>query len=171
MLDINKGDFKINQIVLLSPQLLTDAILALDFLVDYHAVINFAEQSITLEINGECTKIGFIGIKEMTNKLGRVEESPSENQFRSFGLVSDFPRKLLSLTAEPGQYPTDPIVAVNDDALVKNEKGRTSVSEKNKEQLIEDEADVLIPRQVIAMNMWSFPPDTTMHVETYMVMI
>jgi hypothetical protein len=39
-------------------------------------------------------------------------------------------------------------VAINDDPLVKNEKRRTSVSEKNKEQLIEDEVDVLIPRQV-----------------------
>jgi hypothetical protein len=51
-----------------------------------HAVINFAEQSSTLKINGKCTKIGFIGIKGTTNTLG-VEESSSENQFRSFGLV------------------------------------------------------------------------------------
>ena len=64
MLDVNIGDFKINQIILLSPQLLTDAILGLDFLVDHHAVINFAERSITLKTNGECTKIGFIGIKK-----------------------------------------------------------------------------------------------------------
>jgi hypothetical protein len=73
MLDVNIGDFKINQIVLLSPQLLTDTILGLDFLVDYHAVINFAERSITLKINGECTKIGFIGIKEEVNNLGSIE--------------------------------------------------------------------------------------------------
>jgi hypothetical protein len=110
-------------------------------------VINFAERSITLKINDECTKIGFIGIKEEANKLGSIEQS-SENQFRSFGLVSNFPRKLLSLTADPGQYPADPIVTVSEDALVKNEKGGTSVSEKNKEQLIEDEVDILIPRRV-----------------------
>jgi len=30
---------------------------------------------------GECTKIGFIGIKEKTNKLGGIEKSSSENQF------------------------------------------------------------------------------------------
>ena len=60
--------------------------------------------------------------------------------------MPDVPRKLLSLTADPGQYPTDPIVIVNEDALVKNEKGGTSVSE-NKEQLIEDEVDILIPRR------------------------
>ena len=63
MLDVSIGDFKINQIILLSPQLLTDAILGLDFLVDHHAVINFAERSITLKVNDECTKIGFIGTK------------------------------------------------------------------------------------------------------------
>ena len=127
MLDVSIGNFKINRIVLLSPQLLTDAIMGIDFLVDYHAVINFAEQSIMLKINGECTKIGFIGIKQTTNKLGGVEESSSENQFRSFGLVSSCPQKLLSLTAGPGQYSSDPILTVNDDALVRNEKGGTSV--------------------------------------------
>jgi hypothetical protein len=37
--------------------------------------------------------------------------------------VLNFPRKLLSLTADPDQYPTDPIVTVNENALVKNEKG------------------------------------------------
>ena len=90
-------------------------------------MINFAERSITLKVNDECTKIGFIGIKETTNKLGGIEESSSENQFRSIGRVSRFPRKLLSLTADPGQYPTYPIVTVNDNALVKNEKGGTCV--------------------------------------------
>jgi hypothetical protein len=148
MLDICIGDFKIKQIVLLSPQLLTDAILGLDFLADYNAVINSAEWSITLKINSECTKIGFISIKETTNNLGGIEESSSENQFSSFGLVSNFPRKLLSLTADPGQHPTDPIVTVNEEALVKNENRGTSVSEKNKEQLIEGEVDVLILRRV-----------------------
>jgi hypothetical protein len=149
MLDVSIGDFKINQIILLSPQLLTDAILGLDFLVDHHAVINFAEWSITLKVNDECIKIGFIGIKETTNKLGNKEESSTKNQIRSSGLVQNFPRKLLSLTADPGQHPTDPTVTtVNEEALVKNEKGGTSVSEKNKQQLVEDEGNILIPQRV-----------------------
>jgi hypothetical protein len=63
---------------LLSPQLLTDAILGLDFLVDYKAVINFAERSITLKINSEDFKIEFIGIKETSV----LEESSVENQFQ-----------------------------------------------------------------------------------------
>jgi hypothetical protein len=131
MLDVKIGDFKVNQIVLLSPQLLTDAILRLDFLVAYKAVINFAERSIMLKINGEYTKIEFTGIKEMTNAL---EESSSENQFHSFRLVPNFPRKLRSLTADSGQYPTETIVIGKDDTLVQNEERETSVSEKNKEQ-------------------------------------
>ena len=124
MLDVSIGDLKINQIVLVSPQLLTDAILGLDFLVDNHAVINFAERSITLKINGECNKIGFIGFKETTNKLGGIEKPSSEDQYRSFGLVPDAPGKILLLTADPGKCPTDNIVTVNEDALVKNEKWR-----------------------------------------------
>lgn len=99
MLQVNIADVTVNQIVLLSAQLLTDVILGLDLLVDHHAVINFAERRITLKINGEYTEGGFIGIKETTNKLGGIEQSSSENQFHIFGLVSNFPRKLLSLTA------------------------------------------------------------------------
>ena len=76
MLNVSIGDFKINRIVLLSPQPLTYAILGLD----YHGVINFAQRSITLKINGEY-------------KLGGRGESSSEDQFCSFGIVSGVPRK------------------------------------------------------------------------------
>jgi hypothetical protein len=124
ILDVKIGDFKINQIVLLSPQLLTDAILGLDFLVDYKAVINFAERSITLKINDENTRIEFIGIKEKANAL---EESSSENQFHSFALVSSFTPNLPTLTADSGQYLTEPIVTGKDDTLVENEKRETKV--------------------------------------------
>jgi len=55
---------------------------------------------------------------------------------------------ILSLTVHASQYPTDPIVTVHEDSLVKNGKGRTSKCEKNKEQLIEDEVYRLIPRRV-----------------------
>jgi hypothetical protein len=118
MLEIKIGDLRMSQIILLSPQLFTDAILGLDFLVEYYAVINVAEKSITLEINGERNKIEFIGIREMTNESGSVEDSSSENKFRKYGLVSGVPRELLLLPAEPGQYPNDPTVEVDDDTLV-----------------------------------------------------
>ena len=101
MLEMNIGDFQLNQIVLLSPQLLTDAILGLDFLVDHQAVINFADRSITLEINGECTSIEFTGIRETVNNLEDTEEPSFENQLHNLGLVSSFPLKPRPLTACP----------------------------------------------------------------------
>ena len=39
-------------------------------------------------------------------------------------------------------------MTVNEEALVKNEKGGTIISEKNKEQLIESEVVVLTPQRV-----------------------
>jgi hypothetical protein len=57
--------------------------------------------------------------------------------------MSNFPPKILSLTADPGQIPTDSILTVSLYALLKDEKRGPSESEKNKEQLIEDEVVVL----------------------------
>jgi hypothetical protein len=62
--------------------------------------------------------------------------------------VSDFPRKLLSLTAEQGQHPTDPIATVYGEALVKSENKGTSKKVKGIEQQIEGQEDVVIPRRV-----------------------
>jgi hypothetical protein len=39
---------------------------------------------------------------------------------------------LVYVTADQDQHPTDPAVTVSEDTLVKNEKGRTIVSEKIK---------------------------------------
>jgi hypothetical protein len=149
MLDVKIGDFKVNQIVLLSPQLVMNAMRGLDFLVDYKAVINFAERSIKLKINGEDIKIEFIGIREMTDSL---EDSSSEEQFHSFGLMPSFPQKLPSITAEAGQYPTKSIVTGRDDTLVRNEGKSNRGSEKNEEQCFHDQVDVMIPRRVCDRN-------------------
>jgi hypothetical protein len=65
-----------------------------------------------------------MGIKETANAL---EESSSENQFHSFGLVPNFPRKLPSLTADSGHYPTEHVVTGEDDTVVKNEERDTNV--------------------------------------------
>ena len=111
-------------------------------------MINFVGRRITLQIDGEYTEGGFIGIRETTNKLGGIEQSSSENRFHIFGLVSSFPLKPRPLTACPGQRPTEPIVTLSEDTLVKNEKGGSCVNEKNNEQLIEGEVDILIPRRV-----------------------
>ena len=69
-------------------------------------------------------------------QVRRFRQVHIQNQLRSFGLVSD--------VRDPGHCPTVTIVAVNEDTLVKNEKGGNSVSEKNKEQLNEDKVDIAI---------------------------
>jgi len=62
--------------------------------------------------------------------------------------VPNFPLKLQPLTADSGQYPTEPIVTGKDDTLVENDERESSVSVKNKEQRIEEQADFIIPRRV-----------------------
>jgi hypothetical protein len=146
MMDIKIGDVNINQIVLLSPQLLIDAILGLDFLVEYGAVINFEEHSITLKINGECTKYKFIGIKETTDELDSGGES-SEDLFRNFGLVSVYPRKQQDLTADRGQHHTDPSITTKGNALVEDER-EEAINNECQQQRIEDEVNMLVPRRV-----------------------
>jgi hypothetical protein len=78
--------------------------------------------------------------------LGDLEGPSCENEFHNFVLVSNFPCNLLLLTADQGQHPTNHIVPGGENTLVKNGKGGTSVSENNRQQLIEDEVDMLIPR-------------------------
>jgi hypothetical protein len=130
MLDLNIGNSTINQIMLLSPQLLTDAILGLDFLVEYKAVIDFAERSITLKINDEEVNIEFKCIEE-TNVL---EEQSSENQFHSFGLVSYFPQHITSTTADQSQYPTRTVVTERGDTLARDVERPTSGRKQHKGQ-------------------------------------
>ena len=64
-----------------------------------------------------------------------------------FWICAKYPRKLQPLTADSGQYPTEPIVAGKDDTFENEEKG-TRVIGKNKEQRIYDQLDALFPRQV-----------------------
>jgi hypothetical protein len=51
LLEIQIGGSAVDQVVLLSPQLLTDAILGRDFLVDHAAEISFPDRTISLKIN------------------------------------------------------------------------------------------------------------------------
>jgi hypothetical protein len=90
----------------------------------------------------------FIGIKGMKDKIEDLEKTSSEDQFCSFGLVPDFPRKLLSVTADQGQHPTNPFAAVCGEALVKSENKGTSERIKGIEQQIEGQEDIVIPRRV-----------------------
>jgi len=61
LLDI--GETKLDQVVLLSAQLLTEAILGLDFLISYGAEISFPERRISLRINEEVFNFEFTGTK------------------------------------------------------------------------------------------------------------
>ena len=56
LLEVNIGGTKLDQVVLLSGQLLTEAILGLDFLVEYEAEISFPQRKITLRVNEEVFK-------------------------------------------------------------------------------------------------------------------
>jgi hypothetical protein len=44
------ADHKVDQVVLLSSQLLTDAILGLDFLIDHEAELSFPEMKVSLRL-------------------------------------------------------------------------------------------------------------------------
>jgi hypothetical protein len=96
MLDVEVGDVEMTQIVLLSPQLLTDVILGLDFLIDSKAVINFARRCMVLEINGEYHNTKFVGDSGPTGESGGRDE-----------LQGELPCKSLLLTADGGQRPND----------------------------------------------------------------
>jgi len=77
LLEVNIGDKKLDQAVLLSAQLLTEAILGLDFLISFGTEISFPERRITPRINEEVFNFEFTGVKE-----------PSENRFCDLGLMS-----------------------------------------------------------------------------------
>jgi hypothetical protein len=94
MLEAEVGDHKITQIVLLSPQLLTDVILGLDFLVEYKAIINFRDRKIILKFGEELTELQFTGARRTTDDRKDVEES-SEEKYCSKGFASELSKRLL----------------------------------------------------------------------------
>jgi hypothetical protein len=81
LLEVNIGGTKLDQVVLLSAQLLTEAILGLDFLINYEAEISFPERRITLRVNEEVFNFEFTGAKET-----------SANRFCDLGLMSIHPQ-------------------------------------------------------------------------------
>ena len=64
LLEVNIGGTKLDQVVLLSAQLLTEAILGLDFLINYETEISFPERRITLRVHEELFDFEFAGAKE-----------------------------------------------------------------------------------------------------------
>jgi len=66
---------------MLSAQLLTEAILGLDFLMNYEVEISFSERRITLIVNEEVLNFEFTGAKET-----------SANRFCDLGLCPSIPK-------------------------------------------------------------------------------
>ena len=71
LLEIQIGDSTVDQVVLISPQLLTDTILGLDFLIDHAAEISFPDRTVSLMINEKFCKLEFQGAREATKKVRR----------------------------------------------------------------------------------------------------
>jgi hypothetical protein len=64
LLEVNTGGSNLDQVLLLSARLLTEAALGLDFLISYEAEISFSERRITLRVNEEVFNFEFTGTKE-----------------------------------------------------------------------------------------------------------
>jgi len=87
-----------DQIVLISPQLLTDAILGLDFLIDYAAEISFPDRTVSLKISEIFCRLGFQGAREATRQ--EVAETSFKKQIGNFALMSTLPCTKAHLSAD-----------------------------------------------------------------------
>ena len=116
---------EVNQVVLLTPQLVTDVILGLDFLIEYTAVINFARRNMSLTIGDEILNIQFCDQQE-TDQIEKLS-SPQTTE------VS---------TADPNE----PIVAGGRGACNNEDKERVKGKDKERQQPC-IEVEILSPRQ------------------------
>ena len=85
--EIQIGDNKVDQDVLLSSQLLTDAILALDFLIDHAAELSFPDRKVALKINEKFCSLEFQGVRDATRQM--VAETSFKKQVRNHALNVD----------------------------------------------------------------------------------
>jgi hypothetical protein len=72
LLEIQIGDTTLDQVVLLSPQLLTDIILGLDFLIDHAAELRFPDGTVSLKINEKFCRLEFQSAREATRRHTNV---------------------------------------------------------------------------------------------------
>jgi hypothetical protein len=96
-LEILIGDSTVDQVVLLSPQLLTDAILGLDFLIDHSAELSFPDRAVFVKINEKFCWLEFQGAREATRQ--EVAEASFKIQVRNFALMSTLPCTKAHLSA------------------------------------------------------------------------
>ena len=97
LLEIQIGDSIVDQVVLLSPQLLTDAIFGLDFLIDHAAELRFPDRTVSLKINKKFCRLEFQGLREATRQ--EVGEASFKKQVRNFAIMSTLPYTTAHLSA------------------------------------------------------------------------
>ena len=98
LLEIQTGDSTVDHVVLLSPQLLTDSILGLDFLIDHAAEISFPDRTVSLKISEIFCRLGFQGAREATRQ--EVAETSFKKQIGNFALMSTLPCTKAHLSAD-----------------------------------------------------------------------
>ena len=98
LLEIQIGDSAVDQIVLLSPQLLTDAILGLDFLVDHAAEISFPNRTVSLEINEKFCGLEFRSQEKSQVKRSQKRQLRTRSEILRLGRLFRVPQRTNQLT-------------------------------------------------------------------------
>ena len=95
LLQIQIGDCTVEQVVLLSLQLLTDAILGLDFLIDHAAELSFPDRMVSLKIKRKFCKMKFQGAREVTRQEVNEALFPDTGLQRYLERTADMQRDKL----------------------------------------------------------------------------
>ena len=147
MLEVNIGGTKVDQVVLISTQLLTEAILGLDFLINYETEISFPERRITLRVH-EVFNFKFAGAKET-----------SANRFCDLGRMAILPQtKHPSTAVNKGHcYTKNSATGVADESVLDQERENGTCMESSEylpdddkecECLLNDDNEVSIQQRI-----------------------
>jgi hypothetical protein len=98
LLEVQICDSTMDQVVLLSPQLLIDTILGLDFLIDHAAELSFPDRTVSLKINEKLCRLEFQGAREATRQ--EVADASFKKQVRNVVLMSTFSCTKAHLSAD-----------------------------------------------------------------------
>jgi hypothetical protein len=98
LLEIQICDSTVDQVVLLSPHLLTDSILGLDFLIDHAAEISSPGKKVSLKINEKYCRLEFQGAREAGRQ--KIAETPFKEQVRNYAPRSTVPCATAQVSAD-----------------------------------------------------------------------
>jgi predicted aspartyl protease/adenylate kinase family enzyme len=131
LLEVNIGGTKLDQVVLLSAQLLTETILGLDFLNNYETEISFPQRRITLRVHDEVFDFEFAGTKETP-----------DNRFCDLGLMSVLPQtKHPSTAVNKGPCNTKNSATGVADESVLDQKRENGTCMEDSEYLLDDDKE------------------------------